>query len=115
YGDGIEPEAKAFGVFGGQSGCVNEIEFRTADGKKIRPKAKQIIRGLGPGTVMRQVAGGGGGYGPPRLRPPEQVLGDVRNGFVSLVQAQDEYGVVIDPNALTLNEAATKALRERMA
>jgi len=40
---------------------------------------------------------GGGGYGDPLERDPEQVLGDVLDELVSLEAAQSEYGVIIDP------------------
>ena len=40
---------------------------------------------------------GGGGYGPPAGRDPERVLEDVREGYVSLERAREEYGVAIDP------------------
>lgn len=55
--------------------------------------------------------GGGGGIGEPFERDLEAVLLDVRNGFVSLEAAREEYGVVLDPETLTLDEAATLALR----
>jgi N-methylhydantoinase B len=39
----------------------------------------------------------GGGYGNPFERKAEQVAMDVKNGFISVTQAADDYGVVIDP------------------
>ena len=40
-------------------------------------------------------SGGGGGFGNPLERDPEQVLADVRAGYVSVEAAQNEYGVVL--------------------
>ena len=39
---------------------------------------------------------GGGGYGDPLLRPPEEVGRDVRNGLTSTEFAETVYGVVMD-------------------
>ena len=38
----------------------------------------------------------------------------MQEGFVSLDSARRDYGVVIDENSLTLDEAATTALRQEM-
>jgi N-methylhydantoinase B/oxoprolinase/acetone carboxylase alpha subunit len=39
------------------------------------------------------------------------VLDDVRNGYVSLESAERDYRVVINPETMTINTAATTALR----
>ena len=61
--------------------------------------------------VICNNSGGGGGWGDPRERDPQQVLHDVINDFVSVDSAQRDYGVAIDPHTLTIDEAATAALR----
>ncbi len=38
---------------------------------------------------------GGGGYGDPLARPPERVLQDVVDGYVSIEAAEREYGVAV--------------------
>ena len=73
------------------------------------------MRGIGRGAIVRQRAGGGGGYGDPRERPLEQVAADVRNGFVSTAKAREDYGVVIDPTTFEVDLAATRRLRENSA
>ncbi len=55
---------------------------------------------------------GGGGFGPPVDRPPERVWADVRDELVSIEQAAEIYGVIIDPDTLEVDEAATRARRE---
>ena len=57
-------------------------------------------------------APGGGGYGNPLERDPEMVLNDVREGYVSFECASVDYGVVIDPDTLTIDVEKTKRLRE---
>ena len=97
FGDGVEEEARAFGFFGGKAGSGNAITLRYPNGETRSAKTKEIIRGIPPGTVFHQLAGGGGGYGEPRERAPELVAADVRNGVVSVEAAREDYGVRIDP------------------
>ena len=54
---------------------------------------------------------GGGGWGDPLKRDPAAVLGDVRNEYVSIEGAESDYGVVIDPISLTVDETATQQRR----
>ena len=111
FGDGVEPEARAFGLFGGKAGSLNEIELGFPDGTARRAKTKEIIRGVPRGTRYRQLAGGGGGYGHPFERPAAAVLADVKNELVSIEAARSEYGVWIDPASLAIDTAKTAKLR----
>jgi N-methylhydantoinase B len=113
FGDGVDEETRAFGLFGGNVGSINQMVFRFPDGSRHRPKSKEIVSNIPPGTILHQVAGGGGGYGKPALRPSEQVLREVRNGTLSLQKARQEYGVVIDPRTMALDEARTDDLRTK--
>src|SRR5262249_57296687 len=56
--------------------------------------------------------GGGGGYGDPWTRDPERVRRDVARGYVSVAAARDDYAVAIEPDDLTIDAAATAALRQ---
>jgi N-methylhydantoinase B len=61
------------------------------------------------------VAGpGGGGYGSPLDRDPKLVRRDVWNEHVSICAAEEVYGVVIDPDTLELDSAATATLRDEL-
>ncbi len=111
FGDGVEEEARAFGLFGGRPGTANQVRLRYPDGTQRVAKSKEIIRGIPRGTHFSQRAGGGGGYGDPRARPPEAVQDDVRNGLVSVTAARRDYGVHIDPATLALDARRTAKLR----
>jgi N-methylhydantoinase B len=111
FGDGVDHETRAFGLFGGNVGSINEMEFKFPDGSRHRPKSKEIVSDIPPGTILHQVAGGGGGYGKPTLRPAAQVIREVRNGTLSLQKAQEEYGIVIDPMTMELKQTETEQLR----
>ncbi|MCC6791392.1 MAG: hydantoinase B/oxoprolinase family protein [Thermomicrobiales bacterium] len=63
------------------------------------------------GDLISIRTGGGGGWGDPLLRDPQAVLRDVKDGYVSLDSAHNDYGVVIDPETLELDEPATHSLR----
>jgi len=111
FGDGIDEQARAFGLFGGRPGSINEMELSFPDGRRYKPQSKELIPNIPGGTVLRQVAGGGGGYGDPYQRPAEQVAKEVRNGVLSARRAQEDYGVVLDPETLDVDIAGTQKLR----
>ena len=111
FGDGIDEQARAFGLFGGKEGSINELEFQFPNGSNHRPQSKEIIPDLPTGTVLRQVAGGGGGYGDPCLRPEELIAREVRNGILSVDRAKRDYGVVVNPVTYELDLAETGRLR----
>jgi len=111
FGDGIDEQARAFGLFGGLPGSINEMEFSFADGKRHKPQSKELIPSIPRGTVLRQVAGGGGGYGDPYQRPAELVAKEVGNGILSVQKAQEDYGVVLNPETLEVDIAGTEKLR----
>jgi N-methylhydantoinase B len=109
FGDGdVEP---AFGLHGGGDGSLNSIELRFPDGSERVPLSLDLIPGVPKGTVYRQLAGGGGGYGDPRERPAELVAREVRNGVVSPQVARDVYGVVLDEKTGEIDQGATSLLR----
>jgi N-methylhydantoinase B len=54
---------------------------------------------------------GGGGYGDPLERAVEEVADDVRQGYVSIKAAAELYGVVVDPDTLVVDRAATERRR----
>jgi N-methylhydantoinase B len=58
------------------------------------------------------VSTGGGGWGAPCERPPEQVRRDVRDGFISAETAREVFGVALSQDAdPVLDEAETERLR----
>lgn len=93
YGDGVDPEARAFGLFGGRAGAANRIEFELPNGELVTPRVKDKLDALPHGTLLRQWAGGGGGYGDPRARDRAQVRAEVRDGILSPAQAAADYGM----------------------
>jgi N-methylhydantoinase B len=54
---------------------------------------------------------GGGGWGDPHLRSPEEVLEDVIDEYISEVHAREVYGVVVSKAEKTVDMEATAKLR----
>lgn len=71
----------------------------------------KITMTIARGDVFRHEVAGAGGWGDPLERDPAAVLKDVRNELISVPAAQDEYGVVIEPQHWTVDDAATQRLR----
>jgi N-methylhydantoinase B len=94
-----------WGAAGGQHGSPN--------GAAVIPKGAVepiVWRGkltrypLERGDLARLITGTGGGYGDPFQRPVERVQDDVKNGYVTLNQAKQLYGVTLDPGSLEVLE-----------
>ncbi len=100
-----------YGVNGGVAGRGGGVTINPGQPDERRVEA------LSDGTVMRQgdllrfATSGGGGWGHPYDRPAEVVAQDVRDGFVSVGSAHDDYGVVLDPETLAVDERATAERR----
>ena len=66
---------------------------------------------LKPGDTVSFQTPGGGGYGPPTERDPQQVLKDVIGEKINRQRAKEFYGVVIDENSDSVNETETTRAR----
>lgn len=98
------------GLFGGKPGGVAEY-FLLRDGKEIPLGSKTTVQ-IQPGDIISFRTCGGGGYGNPFERDPGSVLGDVRDGMVSVERARDEYGVVIDAASWKVDANETDSVRK---
>ncbi len=102
FGDGdFEP---AFGLFGGHGSILNSIELTYPDGTRVVPRNKDLIQKVPKGTRYHQIAGGGGGYGDPKLRDRAKLREEVRNGVISPQAARTVYG--LDDDGTDDGEAA---------
>jgi N-methylhydantoinase B len=101
-----------WGLFGGKDGTPSITVVYRKDGKEERWRKISNLP-LHENEVVSFQTGGGGGYGSPLDREPGLVLEDVIDGYVSLAQAKEEYGVVIDRKKMKVDPAATEALRKK--
>ena len=83
-----------WGVGGGMRGGTGRavVNPGTPHERKLAPLSDGTV--LRRGDILLLETGGGGGHGHPFDRPAEQVLQDVRDGFVSVAAARRDYGVV---------------------
>jgi N-methylhydantoinase B len=101
---------KPWGIAGGRDGDNNHIVRNPGTERETVQGGSYNL--LEAGEVLVNNTGGGGGYGDPFRREPGRVADDVRNGFVSAAAAEREYGVVIDEQTQSVDEAATARRRE---
>jgi N-methylhydantoinase B len=109
YSDRLVEEP--WGLFGGLPGTVSRMEILQPDGVTRTARSKDNIDAVPHGSVFHKWTGGGGGFGDPMRRDVELVVDDVRNGLVSVENARDLYGVVVDPVTFLVDAAATRRLR----
>jgi N-methylhydantoinase B len=103
---------KPWGLAGGIEATGNALGVRIDGAWDAQlPNGKLNIDRLKAGDAIRMRSGGGGGYGLPLERPAEIVAEDVRQGYVTASSAAELYGVVVDPQTLALDRAATERLR----
>jgi N-methylhydantoinase B len=100
-----------WGLFGGGPGALATTILNP--GPKQEYLHSKGVYDLAPGDLLAMQVAGGGGYGDPLERDVQAVLTDVVKGYVSLEGARRDYGVVIDPQTMTVNEQETQALRAR--
>ena len=94
------------GVLGGSDGGVNKVHLERDAETYIPPhlsKDQNIL--VEAGNTIHVSTPGGGGYEDPFLRNPEFVRHDVQRGYYTTQQAQERFGVVLNPQ----NEVETKA------
>jgi N-methylhydantoinase B len=82
-----------------------------AEAQRIK-KLGLAVRAEGK-DVFFYTLGGGSGLGDPLFRPTDVVAADVRDGYVSVKQARNAYGVVCDEQG-TLDAAATDVRRKEI-
>lgn len=90
-----------WGSDGGQDGSPNGAAVIPAGAEEpVIWKGKLTRYPLRRGDVVRLITGTGGGYGDPLERPLEAVCQDVKNGYITLDEAETLYGVTFDPDTL---------------
>ena len=105
-----------WGLHGGKGAMANRFNIVRQDGSiQTLPTGKtagHVALGVGDGFLVE--VGGGGGFWNALQRDPEQVLADVRAGYVSLDAARRDYGVMIHQHGrkFDLDNEATRELRE---
>ncbi|CAN0135270.1 unnamed protein product [Discosporangium mesarthrocarpum] len=104
-----------YGVEGGSNGAANSFTV-IRDGEITQPSpvpGKVSGFPLKTGDIVREETAGGGGYGDPLKRDPDLVQADVAEGYLTVAEAAQRYGVVLDGD--TVDAAATEAKRAELS
>ena len=96
---------------GGQGGDAVNIHW-SGEKKTVLPPQAHVHLHVQPGDRIYHKVHGSGGYGVAYERDAELVVLDVTEGKISVDRAREVYGVVIDPETLTLDHEGTLALRQ---
>jgi acetophenone carboxylase len=92
-------------------GDVELVQDKPFGGKIVFEHQARPARVVHRGEIISSSTQGGGGYGDVLERPPADVAADVRIGAITLATATRVYKVVLDPETLTVDEAATLEAR----
>ncbi|MCY4592244.1 MAG: hydantoinase B/oxoprolinase family protein [Alphaproteobacteria bacterium] len=103
---------RPYGLYGGNPGAPSCNTMNP--GVEDRPLESKLTMIMRSGDVFRHELAGGGGWGDPLERDPAAVLSDVRNELVSPERARRDYGVVVDTATWSVDEAATRTLRDEI-
>ncbi|RJP14564.1 MAG: hydantoinase B/oxoprolinase family protein [Candidatus Abyssobacteria bacterium SURF_5] len=103
------------GFNGGLDGSPNSIILREGSPAEIEIEATAFEEPLSAGHMVTAKLGGGGGWGDPLTRPPQAVLDDVLDEYVSLEAARRDYGVAIDERQMRIDLEETGRLRQQLA
>lgn len=102
--------SQPWGVFAGHAARPSRFYRNPGTADEVVLASKSTTK-LDPGDVVSVQTPGGGGYGDPLERDPDDVIADVRDGKVSREKAREEYGVVYDGD---VDEAATAERRREL-
>jgi len=101
-----------WGVNGGHSGRPGRIVVNPGAPEERALKPLSDNNRLRQGDLLRVITSGGGGWGHPFDRPAAKVREDVLDGFVSPASALKDYGVVLEPQTLEVDEVETAKCRK---
>jgi N-methylhydantoinase B len=102
-----------WGVNGGAPGQRSTKILQRADGSEETLPAKCEGIEVKKGDILYFNTWGGGGWGDPLKRDPQLIVDDINRDLATVAGAKN-YGVVLNED-LTVDEAATTALRSEMA
>lgn len=109
-------ECRPWGLFDGLSALGNEVSVARSTAPEVRyPTGKLSAQTLSSGELICIRTGGGGGYDSPLERPVEEVERDVREGYVTIHAAREQYGILIDPLTGNADRVASSTHRAQLA
>ncbi|MCC7047429.1 MAG: hydantoinase B/oxoprolinase family protein [Alphaproteobacteria bacterium] len=110
-------DATKFGAastLAGEDGRPARHALKRRDGRLEVLPSKATNLTITAGDTMILETAGGGGYGSPLDRDPQDVLRDVVDEKVTYKAAREVYGVVCDPKSHSLDQRATEVKRAQL-
>jgi N-methylhydantoinase B len=98
-----------YGLFGGKPGRLARTVINPGPNEGLVHGKESTDFQYGDVISFQQ--SGAGGYGDPLERDAARVLEDVLDGYISLAAAREQYGVIIDPATMTVDDAARARAR----
>ncbi|KAJ3439178.1 putative 5-oxoprolinase (eurofung)-related [Anaeramoeba flamelloides] len=90
-----------WGASGGIQGSPNYIVVKYLNDRLPQSSFGKCARlHLKKGDIIELYTGTGGGYGNPLERPVEDILEDIKDGYITLKSAERDYGIIIDKETL---------------
>jgi N-methylhydantoinase B len=105
-----------YGVNGGKTGQNYQVSVIAEDGsERVYPGMSDTVV-VKPGSTVRVVTTGGGGWGDPLAREADKVVHDLQCGLISEGSARENYGVAVtlEGRKWTYDAVTTQARREKL-
>jgi N-methylhydantoinase B len=114
-GRGDRVKIMPWGLEGGKEASGSKYYKKLRDGESVTLPSKFQGITLIPGERIVIETAGGGGWGDPNDRNPEDVKRDVVEGFITLERAREAYRVAIDTETLEVLQMQTRRLRSNIS
>ncbi|UCB44552.1 MAG: hydantoinase B/oxoprolinase family protein, partial [Spirochaetota bacterium] len=95
-----------WGMEGGNQGSNNYTKMIFAGGKKPEVFGKTAQYHMKKGDVASLHTATGGGYGNPTKRPVDNIIDDLKNGYINTKIAKEKYGVEVDKKTFKVLKAS---------
>lgn len=105
----------AAGFNGGKEGSPNALILKQNSPEKEEAGPLFYRRNMVAGDRICIEQGGGGGWGNPLERNPEQVKEDIIDEYITVEGAERNYGVIMNPVTLEVDDERTAARRREMS
>jgi N-methylhydantoinase B len=114
YNVGDRAKFAPYGLFGGHPGRLGRTLLNPGGNDERELSSKGTYR-LPANSVISWQTAGAGGSGDALRRDPKRVLDDVLDGYVSVAEAADVYGVVVDVARKCIDDEATGQMRSELS
>jgi len=102
------------GIFGGRNGLTSSLIRNPGQSNQEQWPSRFSGGRFEAGDLWQITTPSAAGFGNPLKRDLKQVLEDVLDGFASIESAKCDYGVIIDPETMTIDMGASETCRRNV-